>query len=155
MINLLKDKDAPIQLSLTQAPKQLPIQNNATLHISAGVQIKNYTVPRNIRVEVDVSKKILFWVKIPCFGCDFSLSCDKMPEICMVNDFCKDCSVNVRNIKVRMPADIEQQLPRFLPNFVINGHYWARLRLINKDKPKETVACIEVETDVKSHAKKK
>uniref|UniRef100_A0A7M5UPC5 CDP-diacylglycerol--glycerol-3-phosphate 3-phosphatidyltransferase n=1 Tax=Clytia hemisphaerica TaxID=252671 RepID=A0A7M5UPC5_9CNID len=62
------DKDAPIQLSLTQAPKQLPIQNNATLHISAGVQIKNYTVPRNIRVEVDVSKKILFWVKIPCFG---------------------------------------------------------------------------------------
>ena len=51
---------------------------------------------------------------------DQSISCDKKPEICEFNKMCENCAITVDNIKVIMPADIEQNLPSFLPDFVIN-----------------------------------
>eukprot|EP00111_Clytia_hemisphaerica_P003751 TCONS_00010776-protein len=140
------DAKAPIQFSVTQFPSKLPLKNNATFHVSAGIQIKNYVLPKKIKIKVDVSKHMLFWVKLPCIGCDQLLSCDKLPQLCMVKDFCTDCSLNVKNVKIRMPGDIEQKIPGFVPNFAIDGKYWLKLRVVNADNEKETIACAEIIT---------
>ncbi|XP_057300737.1 uncharacterized protein LOC130635423 [Hydractinia symbiolongicarpus] len=143
------DKTSPVQLTVDRFPSPLLLKNNANLTLSAGVEVKQ-KIPEDLYVKISVAKKIGFWVRIPCIGCDFGVDCKKTPELCMVRDMCAGCSLNVTDITVKLPSNIEEKIPSFIPGFVLNGDYWAKIDVVEGTNKKNRVSCIEVYVNLKS-----
>ncbi|XP_047133444.1 uncharacterized protein LOC101238727 isoform X1 [Hydra vulgaris] len=147
------DLTAPLQIFITKLSNPLPLKNNALIYFSGNLTLKS-KLPKGIFVKFSLARKVLeSWLRLPCVGCDFGVDCDKLPELCFFRNTCENCTIGVENLKFQLPSDIEEQILVYIPNFVLNGDFWARVQIVDpekdeKDKDK-VLSCFEIYVTIK------
>eukprot|EP00794_Sanderia_malayensis_P019968 gene19968-21923_t len=140
------DKDViyPLAINITKLPKTLIIKKGEQFHVSTIITVRK-RLPVKYKIDIDLWKKIAFWVKIPCISgggsCDYEFDCAEM-NCTQYLDMCTNCKISVENLKVTVPINIS------VPSFLVNGHYWIGYKILNGEDGSK-VACGEKYFNIK------
>ncbi len=67
MIFLDKKVVHPLEINVTKLPKPLIVKKGEKFDVSASVKVRT-RLPVKYKIDVDLWKKIAFWVKVPCIS---------------------------------------------------------------------------------------
>lgn len=54
-----------------------------------------------------------------CYVSDQFLTCKEIPQLCTFRKMCKNCTMAISDIKITLPANLEDMIPSYIPGFVI------------------------------------
>jgi len=137
------DPNSSVTLNITKFPSPLRLRNNQSFYLSASINVREM-LPKEIKLEISLARKIGFWIRIPCLGCDQFLTCKEIPQLCTFRNMCKNCNMAISDIKITLPANLEDMIPGYIPGFVIEGYYWLRVRAIDPSNVSRKIACLEL-----------
>ncbi|XP_065060914.1 ganglioside GM2 activator-like isoform X2 [Rhopilema esculentum] len=128
----------PLQVLVRKLPDPLVVKEGEKFNVSLTIKVRR-KLPKSFEVDLDLWKKIGFWIKIPCISevgsCDYKFDCQKM-NCTQYLDMCTSCKIAVDDVTITVPVNVD------FPSFLVNGKYWIGYK-IKDGKNGSFVACGE------------